>query len=104
MKRKKKQKLESSGWRIGNSKEFLGLTDEEAALVEIKRALVKQLAETRKANKITQTRLAKMINSSQSRIAKMESGSPDVTLDLLVKALFALGATRKQVARAIEKA
>lgn len=104
MKKSKKEKLERAGWKVGSAKDFLNLTGEELALIELKRALIHQLAETRKTNNITQTRLAKMINSSQSRVAKMEAGSPDVTLDLLIKALFALGATRKQIAKAIEKA
>lgn len=103
MNRTKKEKLKRAGWTAGDAQAFLGLTAEEATLIEIKRALMKQLAETRKAFRITQAELAKMINSSQSRVAKIEAGSPDVTLDLLVKALFAAGATRKQIARAIEK-
>ena len=37
----KTAKLERAGWKLGTPKEFLGLTDEEAALIEIKLALAR---------------------------------------------------------------
>lgn len=37
----------------------------------------------------------------KSRVAKIESGDASVSLDLLVRATFASGATRKEMARAI---
>ena len=39
------------------------------------------------------------LGSSQSRIAKMESGDPSVSLDLPIRSLFKLGATRLDIAR-----
>ena len=42
-----------------------------------------------------------LIGSSQSRVAKMEAGDPSVSVDLLIRTLFALGVNRKQVGRAI---
>lgn len=42
-----------------------------------------------------------MIHSSQSRVAKMEAGDPTASLDLLVKSLLAMGASRRDLARAI---
>jgi len=47
--------------------------------------------------------LAKRLKSSQSRIAKMEAADATVSVDLLLKALFALGAKPKDVATAIQK-
>ena len=35
--------------------------------------------------------LAEKINSSQSRVAKIEAGATDVSLDLALRAVFALG-------------
>jgi len=44
---------------------------------------------------------AKLIKSSQSRLAKMEGGDPSVSLDLLIRSLLALGASNRDLARAI---
>jgi hypothetical protein len=37
MKKAKRKKLEKKGWRVGDAKEFLGLTDDEMALIDTKR-------------------------------------------------------------------
>ena len=102
--KKNKKSLERGGWKIGSVQELLGLTDEEAAYVELKLALSRALRERRQKNKVTQVQLAKKIGSSQSRVAKMEAGDPSVSIDLLVRSLIALGATRKSLARSIQSA
>lgn len=99
MKAAKKKRLEAKGWKIGNSTEFLGLSSEEAAYVEVKLALSKNLQTTRRERNLTQEELARLLKSSQSRIAKMEAGDPTVSLDLLVRSLLALGASRKSLSR-----
>jgi transcriptional regulator with XRE-family HTH domain len=48
---------------------------------------------------LTQEELARLLKSSQSRVAKMEAGDPTVSLDLLVRSLLALGASRKTLFR-----
>jgi predicted XRE-type DNA-binding protein len=97
----KKAKLERKGWRIGSAKDFLGLSDEEAAYVEMKLALSEKLKQQRVQNKLTQAELARLTHSSQSRIAKMEAGDPTVSIDLLVKSLLALGVSKKELGRSI---
>jgi transcriptional regulator with XRE-family HTH domain len=57
----------------------------------------------RSARKVTQTELAEVMKSSQSRVAKMESGDPTVSLDLLVKSLLALGTSNRELAQIIAK-
>ncbi len=101
MKKSKKALLEKAGWTIGSAEDFLELTAEEAALVEMRLALSRGLQNRRMRMGLTQTALAKMLESSQSRVAKMEAADPTVSLDLLVRALLILGATRKEVARVI---
>jgi DNA-binding XRE family transcriptional regulator len=98
---KRKKKLEERGWRFGTVAEFLGLSDEEMAYIDMKISLAKQVRKRRRRKKMTQVELAKLISSSQSRVAKMEAGDPSVSLDLLVKTLMALGATNKDVGRSI---
>ncbi len=91
----KRKRLESKGWRVGSAKEFLNLSNEEVAYLEVKLALSKILQDLRKRKKLTQHELALRLKSSQSRVAKMEAGDPSVSLDLLFRSLFALGASRK---------
>jgi predicted XRE-type DNA-binding protein len=101
MKPNKKGKLEAAGWKVGNANDFLGLSADEAAYIELKLALSEQLRKRRLKKKLTQIEVAEIVASSQSRVAKMESGDATVTVDLLVKSLLALGATRKELATAI---
>jgi len=97
---KKKKRLEEKGWEIGSTKDFLNLSEEEAALIDLKISLAHTLHARRKQKKITQEQLAKLLNSSQSRVAKMESGDPSVSLDLLVKSLFRLGLKKRDLVKA----
>jgi DNA-binding XRE family transcriptional regulator len=97
----KRQRLEAAGWRVGDAADFLELSPEEAAFIEMKLSLSKRLRELRLSQKISQQSLAKRINSSQSRVAKMEAGDPSVSLDLIVRTLLAIGATREDVAIAL---
>ena len=97
----KETKLLSKDYKVGTAKEFLGLSSEESEYIELKLALSEALANRRKKSNLTQAQLAKMLKSSQSRVAKMEKGDPTVSIDLLVKSLLALGADKKCIARAI---
>ena len=97
MKQSKRARLEREGWRVGTAAEFLGLTPEETALVETKLALSRDLRARRTKQRWSQATLAKHLKSSQSRVAKMESADPSVSVDLLLRALFALGATPRDV-------
>ena len=99
MKESKRKKLEEQGWKIGNTDEFLKLTPEESAFIEIKLILSKDLHQRRVRTKMTQTELAKLIKSSQSRVAKIEAGDPSVSLDLLVRSLIALGGSAKSIGK-----
>lgn len=96
-----RKKLEAAGWRVGDAKEFLGLSDVEAKLVEIRLALADSLRSFRERRRLTQAQLAKRIRSSQSRIAKMEAGDPSVSMDLLIRSLLAAGANRSDLAKAV---
>ncbi len=97
----KKAKLEKKGWKLGSADEFLGLSAEEAAYVEMKLALSEKLREKRVRKRLSQAEFARIIHSSQSRIAKMEAGDPTVSIDLLVKSLLALGVSKKELGRSI---
>jgi len=101
MNKEKEKKLAKNGWRIGTAKEFLGLSDEESAYLELKIKLSTNLRKLRTEQKITQVELAKILKSSQSRVAKIENCDPSVSIDLIIRSLLALGTTRKDIAKAI---
>ena len=103
MEKKKKARLEAAGWRVGSATEFLGLSEAESAVIDVKLSLSRTLRLRRTKRRISQVRLAELVHSSQSRVAKMEAGDPSVSMELLLRSLFALGASSRDVARVIER-
>ena len=101
MKQAKRAKLEAKGWKVGSAEEFLDLAAEEAAYIEMKLALSEKLKQKRQRKNMTQAELARLVRSSQSRVAKMEAGDPSVSIDLLMKSLLALGVSKKELGRSI---
>ncbi len=97
----KREKLAKAGWKVGGAAEFLHLTPQEELYVELKASLCRQLKRQRQKSRLTQEELARLVRSSQSRIAKMERCDPSVSIDLLIKSLLAMGTTRHEIARAI---
>jgi transcriptional regulator with XRE-family HTH domain len=100
MDRAKRERLEAKGWKIGTVADFLELTPEEAALIEIKLALSRSLKE-RRQKLMTQAELAEKIRSSQPRIAKAENGDVSVSIELLIRAMLATGATPQEIGKVI---
>jgi len=101
MEKTKQRKLEAKGWKVGDIDEFLGLDSAEMAIVEMKVALSKAIIDKRKKNNITQIQMAKAIRSSQSRVAKIEHADKSVSIELMLKSLFSMGTTKKEIAKAI---
>ncbi len=101
MRETKRKRLESKGWKVGTTKEFLDLTREEEAYIELRLKLAEGLRQRRVRRRLTQVDLAKAVQSSQSRVAKMEAGDPSVSLDLLVRSLIALGTSSKELGKLI---
>jgi len=101
MRSSKRARLEKKGWKVGTVQEFLELSSEEVAYIELKLRLSASLRERRKRRKLSQVQLAELIESSQSRVAKMEGGDPSVSIDLLIRSLLTLGASKRELARVI---
>ena len=97
----KRKRLEAKGWKIGSARDFLKLTDQEEAYVELRLKLADALKRQRMRRNLTQADLAKTMKSSQSRVAKMESGDASVSLDLIVRSLLAIGTSNKELAKVI---
>ena len=101
MRKDKKARLERAGWKVGTVSGFLGLSKTDEELVELKLMLSRGLKVRRARKKLTQAALARLLKSSQSRVAKMEAGDPSVSIDLLIRSLLAMGAARKELAHVI---
>lgn len=95
MEKTKRQKLESAGWQVGDTADFLQLSSEEVAFMEMKLFLNNQLKELRQSETLSQRNLPQKLNFLQPRVAKMEANDSSVPIDLMVRTLLALGATRE---------
>src|SRR5512141_1637964 len=98
----KKEVLRKAGFVEATVKGFLGLTDAEAALVEMQMALARKLREARKRRSLTQVQAAIRIGTTQARVAKMEAGK-ESTLDRLVISLLALGVSPREIGRELAR-
>ena len=76
MNKSKRVRLEKRGWKVGTVSEFLNLSPEEAAIVEVRLALSHGVRKLRQRKKLSQVELASMMGSSQSRVAKVEFWAP----------------------------
>jgi ribosome-binding protein aMBF1 (putative translation factor) len=103
MRESKRKRLGTRGWKLGSAREFLGLSSDEEAYINLRLRLAEGLKSRRESHGITQVQLAHTLRSSQSRVAKMEAGDPTVSLDLLVKSLLALGASNRELAAIISR-
>ena len=95
------RRLKSRGWKTGDAADFLGLTPEESALVELRLALSRSVRARRLKLGVSQVELASRLGSSQSRVAKLEAADATVSIDLLIRSLLALGASRRDIGRAL---
>ena len=97
----KKKRLIERGWKVSGVEEFLQLSPDEAAYVELRLKLSDSLRVQRQKKNLTQVEFAKLVKSSQSRVAKMEAGDSSISLDLLIRSLLALGASNRDLANII---
>jgi predicted transcriptional regulator len=97
MKTNKLDRIKVAGWEVGSADEFLQLNDEESRLLALKLSLISAVKKSRIKRKLSQIELAHRMKSSQSRIAKIEAGDSSVSLDLIVRALIASGATTRDI-------
>jgi predicted XRE-type DNA-binding protein len=95
-----RKQLAKKGWQVGTVSDFLDLSPEEATLIEIKLALSRALKERRQQT-MTQAELAEKMHSSQPRIAKAENGDASVSIELLLRAILATGASPQEIGRVI---
>jgi DNA-binding XRE family transcriptional regulator len=101
LKNKRTKSKTKERWIEGSVQEFLQLSKAEMEFIEMRLAISRLLKVVRQEHKMTQQAAAAKLHTSQSRLAKMESGDSSVSLDLLCKSLFSLGGSRKKLVKAI---
>ena len=88
---RKRKQLEAKGWKFGDAADFLELPEDERQLLEARIKLAMAVREQRESNHLSQKELAKLIETSQPRVARIERAASDVSLDQLVRAFAAVG-------------
>ena len=83
--------LEAKGWKFGDAAAFLGMTDEERQMLDLRVDAALAVKRQRQAMKLSQHELARRIHTSQPRIVKIEKAAMDVTLDQILRAYAAAG-------------
>lgn len=99
MDEQKRRRLEAAGWMVGSVEDFLGLSPAELAYIDMSLALSRLLGERRAQARVSRQTLARKLKVRPSDVAKMEDGDPSVTMDLLVRALLAVGAAPAEIGR-----
>jgi DNA-binding XRE family transcriptional regulator len=102
MNKQKRKQLEEKGFSVGSATDFLNLTTEEEIYIEIRLDISNLIKSQRQEKNWTQQQLAEVMGSSQSRIAKIETGNPGTSLDLMIKALLQLGISKKDIGKLLE--
>ena len=95
---KERKRLEAAGWTNGNAEGFLGMSPEEAAYLEVKLTLAREVEAQRKKAGLSQSELAVKLKNRQPNIARIEKAQQSVTIDALVKTLLSLGLTPRKIA------
>jgi hypothetical protein len=93
MTEQEKKNLEAAGWKVGDVDEFLELTPEETAIVEMRVALAKALQQRQ-----LKFRAAKPVPTRRKSTNKGESSE---SIDSMIRSLLVLGASRREIAAAI---
>lgn len=98
---KRRQELEAKGWKFGGFEDSLDLTDVELEYIELKIILSEMVRDCREGRGLSQVSTVKILKSSQSRISKIETADPAVSIDLQTRSLLALGAFKQDIGQKI---
>ena len=98
MTKEKIKKLESMGFKVTTTRDWLQLSVEDEKVVEMRVALAAELEKMRKEAGLTQAQLAKKLGTRQSGVARMINNPDTVTIDNLIKAMVSMGASDSRIA------
>ena len=98
---KKRARIKAMGGKVTDASEWLDLSVEDVAIIDMKIQLGEGLRALRKKNHLSQEMAAEMLHTSQGRVSKMEKGM--ATLDQLARCLLMMGHSKEALARALLK-
>ncbi len=98
-----RKRLTARGWAVGGAREFLKLTEEEAAFVELKLALADGLKELRLKRGLSQTQLAAGLAAGPWGVGIMVGGGSWGRRGRIVGSLLAVGTTRTGLAKILTR-
>jgi transcriptional regulator with XRE-family HTH domain len=87
----KRKAMEEAGYRFGDFADFLGMDEVARKMTEFRADLGSAIRRIREARGETQAKFAQAIGSTQPKVARMEVAAPEVSLDLMLKALYLAG-------------
>ncbi len=87
----KRKTIEAAGWRVGDTNDFLELSDKESQLLDIRVKLALAIRQQREAVHLSQKELGALLKTSQPRVARIERAASDVSMDQLIRAFTVAG-------------
>ncbi len=87
----KRKTIEAAGWRVGDTNDFLELSDKESQLLDIRVKLALAIRQQREAVHLSQKQLGALLKTSQPRVARIERAASDVSMDQLIRAFTVAG-------------
>ena len=87
----KRKTIEAAGWRVGDTNDFLELSDKESQLLDIRVKLALAIRQQREAVHLSQKELGALLKTSQPRVARIERAASDVSMDQLILAFTVAG-------------
>ena len=96
---KRKARIREMGGRITTVEEWLDLSTEEVAFLDMKIRLAEALKARRLAQRLSQTEAANLLGTDQGRVSKLEQGL--ASLDQLTWSWLALGGSKEELARVL---
>jgi len=105
MKKSKRKALEAAGHQVfDDAADAFGLSEIEKLALDLRAGLGAEIRARREAVSMSQSELATRMGTDQSRISRLERGSPNVSLDIYIRALGALGVSRRTATRVVTAA
>ena len=98
MNTQKLKKIEKAGYEVTDSTKWLGLSEPEQEIVNIRVKLALEVERCRKEQNLTQNALAKRVGTQQPGVARMIRSPETATIDSLIKTLLVLGASSRKIA------
>ena len=84
-----------------DARDWLGFTDEEKALSDMRIAAARAVEAKARETRITQRELARRMGTRQPAVSRLLRGGCTATFETCFRALLAMGADREEIARAI---